>query len=585
MKKIILRIAFLSLFCFWGINITFSQPFTNFNSSQFCGSLYGNYAPGSSISQEEFDPFYINNYKCLLPWEVSHGTPQLYLTEGINSNKKGIYLFSGDDSDAPQGAGQGKVSEGVFYKYNFKKNQRYRLKGTVQGYADNSTDKFTIALVNNLQTVTTTSSWVTSSNNRSYLRPNVSSKQDIYTLSNITVFDKINFDIVFYPDQDYNCIWMYPEDDEKIIYFSNGKAGEAEIVVSNLEIPCDAAASTDLVINSTESLLGTSYNLHKPLAPIIQANNILVPCTGSPVRISKTADLPVHNNTYTYQPDPPVIMEAATSICIMSTPNASNSSYFEVELGRVFEARINPTPCFKNNCGGFIAWDDHRIVKPLTWLNTSNDNIFPVWSIQSLSYPIPFNAYKYKLEIFASNGNRIYSKSFEDRENGLSDEIIKVFKSELLGNTLPTNVATFYLLLENCNGTRLITGDISPTTGNTWELTTSKKDDKNGMLFPNKSEINQEYGQPNVRDFEFKISPNPLNKDCLLSFILPDEANVNLWIYNQIGQVVETRKLGSFLSGEYQKSISFDNLPNGLYIFTLKTSSGKILSKKISKTN
>ena len=179
----------------------------------------------------------------------------------------------------------------------------------------------------------------------------------------------------------------------------------------------------------------------------------------------------------------------------------------------------------------------------------------------------------------------IYSKSFEDRENGLSEEVIKVYKSELLGNVLPFSVATFYLLLENCNGTRLITGDISPTRDNIWQLTTSKKDDKNGTLFPNKSEINQEYSQPNVGDFEFKISPNPLNKDCLLSFTLPDEANVNLWIYNQIGQVVETRKLGSFLSGEYQKSISFDNLPNGLYIFTLKTSSGKILSKKISKTN
>ncbi len=584
MKKIILKIVFLVLFCFSSINITFSQPFTNFNSSQYCGSTYGNYHPGISISPEIFDPFYINDNKCLLPWEVSHGTPQLYLTESINSTKKGIYLFSGDDSDAPRNS-QGKISEGVFYKYNFKKNQRYRLKGTVQGAANNSTDKFTIALVNNLQSVTTTSHWDLDLNNRSYIKPNTSTKQDIYTRSNITAFDIINFDIIFYPNQDYNCIWMYPEDNDKLIYSTNGSfEGEAGIIVSNLEIPCDAAASADLVINSTESLI-SNYNLHKPLAPIIQANNIIVPCNGSPVRISKTADLPVWNNTYTYQADPPVIMEAATSICIMSSPNASNSSYFEVELGRVFEARINPTPCFKNNCGGFIPWDDHRIVKPLTWLNTSNDNIYPVWSIQSLSYPIPFNAYKYKLEIFASNGPRIYSKSFEDRENGLSDEIIKVYKSELLGNVLPFNVATFYLLLENCNGTRLITGDISPTTGNVWELTTSKKDDKNVMLFPNRSEINQEYGQPNVRDFEFKITPNPLNKDCLLSFTLPDDANVNLWIYNQIGQVVETRELGSFLSGEYQKSITLDNLPNGLYIFTLKTSSGKILSKKISKTN
>jgi hypothetical protein len=65
--------------------------------------------------------------------------------------------------------------------------------------------------------------------------------------------------------------------------------------------------------------------------------------------------------------------------------------------------------------------------------------------------------------------------------------------------------------------------------------------------------------------------PNPFNPETKIRFELPEDAFVNLSVYNILGELVSTLVNENLHSGVYYQDFDAKNLPSGLYIYKLKT--------------
>ena len=72
--------------------------------------------------------------------------------------------------------------------------------------------------------------------------------------------------------------------------------------------------------------------------------------------------------------------------------------------------------------------------------------------------------------------------------------------------------------------------------------------------------------------YGIKISPNPVNGNALVDYILADNGRVNIEVYNPQGQKVLTLLNTSQISGQYQLSVTsqFGKLAKGVYFLMLK---------------
>ncbi|RNC83402.1 MAG: T9SS C-terminal target domain-containing protein [Balneola sp.] len=77
--------------------------------------------------------------------------------------------------------------------------------------------------------------------------------------------------------------------------------------------------------------------------------------------------------------------------------------------------------------------------------------------------------------------------------------------------------------------------------------------------------------------------PNPFNPSTKISFALPEQSNVELTIYNTMGQLVSTLQNGSLGEGSYEITFDAGALPSGLYIARLSAigSSGESFINEI----
>ncbi|MFH0735016.1 MAG: phospholipase D-like domain-containing protein [bacterium] len=94
----------------------------------------------------------------------------------------------------------------------------------------------------------------------------------------------------------------------------------------------------------------------------------------------------------------------------------------------------------------------------------------------------------------------------------------------------------------------------------------SSVEDK-GYQYPNSIELNQNY-------------PNPFNPVTTISFFVPFEQKMSLFIYNSIGQKVTELFNGSAKAGLNVFDFNASNLSSGVYIYQLR-SENKIISKKL----
>ena len=67
--------------------------------------------------------------------------------------------------------------------------------------------------------------------------------------------------------------------------------------------------------------------------------------------------------------------------------------------------------------------------------------------------------------------------------------------------------------------------------------------------------------------------PNPFNPETNISFSLPEVSNVELRVFNAIGQEVAVLANGSYAAGNHTIKFSGQGLASGLYFYTLKAGS------------
>jgi hypothetical protein len=75
--------------------------------------------------------------------------------------------------------------------------------------------------------------------------------------------------------------------------------------------------------------------------------------------------------------------------------------------------------------------------------------------------------------------------------------------------------------------------------------------------------------------------PNPFNPSTKITFTLPKEAQVRLEVFNMLGQKVATLVDEHMEAGYYATTFDATNLPSGVYLYRLVTSSGSIARKMI----
>lgn len=71
--------------------------------------------------------------------------------------------------------------------------------------------------------------------------------------------------------------------------------------------------------------------------------------------------------------------------------------------------------------------------------------------------------------------------------------------------------------------------------------------------------------------------PNPFNGNVIIPFEISESTQIDLIIYNMLGQKLNSRTIGAYQPGSYQYNLSMDQmLPGGLYYFSLRTSASLI---------
>jgi len=79
---------------------------------------------------------------------------------------------------------------------------------------------------------------------------------------------------------------------------------------------------------------------------------------------------------------------------------------------------------------------------------------------------------------------------------------------------------------------------------------------------------------------EFSVYPNPANNYSVVDFSIEEGAEVNIFIYNNLGQVQSNLILGQLPAGDFQQRIDVTNFPKGFYTIQLKVKD-KVSTKTI----
>jgi len=79
------------------------------------------------------------------------------------------------------------------------------------------------------------------------------------------------------------------------------------------------------------------------------------------------------------------------------------------------------------------------------------------------------------------------------------------------------------------------------------------------------------------------VYPNPFNNKIIITLDLSEYSNINISIYDILGQTILTKALGNLSAGRVEQAIQMpDGISAGLYFVTLNIN-GKDYSNKIIK--
>jgi hypothetical protein len=80
----------------------------------------------------------------------------------------------------------------------------------------------------------------------------------------------------------------------------------------------------------------------------------------------------------------------------------------------------------------------------------------------------------------------------------------------------------------------------------------------------------------------FDVFPNPIDGSAKVAFRISESSNVEICVYNMLGEKVRVMQLGKKEAGNHQVIFEKGDLGQGLYFMNLKTDTGILQSKKVS---
>ena len=86
------------------------------------------------------------------------------------------------------------------------------------------------------------------------------------------------------------------------------------------------------------------------------------------------------------------------------------------------------------------------------------------------------------------------------------------------------------------------------------------------------------------KKFSFEVYPNPFNGILIISFINPENQNVNIAIYDGYGRKVDVIEEKTYQTGEYIIEWNGERLPKGIYFIRMETNS-YVGNQKVVKAN
>ncbi|NCQ19480.1 MAG: T9SS type A sorting domain-containing protein, partial [Ignavibacteria bacterium] len=82
-----------------------------------------------------------------------------------------------------------------------------------------------------------------------------------------------------------------------------------------------------------------------------------------------------------------------------------------------------------------------------------------------------------------------------------------------------------------------------------------------------------------LEDFEISQNyPNPFNPSTTIEFSVPVKANVNISIYNTLGELVTNLHSGTMEAGYHQIKFDASRFTSGTYIYRINVNDGKLFS-------
>ncbi|MFA7228908.1 MAG: T9SS type A sorting domain-containing protein, partial [Melioribacteraceae bacterium] len=67
--------------------------------------------------------------------------------------------------------------------------------------------------------------------------------------------------------------------------------------------------------------------------------------------------------------------------------------------------------------------------------------------------------------------------------------------------------------------------------------------------------------------------PNPFNPSTLIKYQVPQNTHVNISVYDILGNKISTLVNQEKAAGSYELSFNADNMPSGVYFYTIQTGS------------
>ncbi len=77
------------------------------------------------------------------------------------------------------------------------------------------------------------------------------------------------------------------------------------------------------------------------------------------------------------------------------------------------------------------------------------------------------------------------------------------------------------------------------------------------------------------------INPNPVSSTAILSIELQESTDLQISVFNQLGQEVLQPIQANFPAGTSQKNLAMEGLPNGIYVVNLRDQNGGLHSQKL----